>query len=88
MTGGDVPAWFVQALREALDPLETKMDKLMTDMQTVKRISSVVSCSVLLYIIFNLIHTQLFNRSHGSGDDTVLEVVPFKNGDDPTKPPV
>jgi hypothetical protein len=44
-------------------------------------------CStVILY--FNLIHTQLYNRSQGSGDDTALEVVPFENGDDPTEPPV
>ena len=39
-------------------------------------------------IIFNLIYTQLYNRSRGSGDDTALEVVQFENGDDPTKPPV
>ncbi len=39
-------------------------------------------------IIFNIIYTQLYNRSQGSGDDTALEVVPFENGDDPTKRPV
>lgn len=30
---GDVPAWFVQVLRQALDPMDRKMDKLTNDVQ-------------------------------------------------------
>ena len=45
-------------------------------------------CFALSRLFFNLIHTQLYNRSRGGGDDVALEVVPFENGDDPTKPPV
>jgi predicted RNase H-like nuclease (RuvC/YqgF family) len=94
----------VQKLSNALDPMDRKIDKLTNGMQNltedvqnlsksqehIRRISAIVGFNILLYRNFfkNLIHTQLFNRSQGSGDETALEVVLFENGDNPTKPPV
>ena len=96
-TGGDVPPWFAEALCQALESIAKLWNPLIrrsTNSQTTwmwmrKPINLQMSQTIYsTTIIFNLIYTQLYNRSRGSGNDTALEVVLFENGNDPTKPPV
>jgi hypothetical protein len=102
-TAADAQPNFAQALQQALEPMDKKMDKLtnnvqklMDDVQAIKkaqehirRISAIVSCNAVPPSSFlNVTHLQLYNRSQGSGDDAALEIVPLENGEDPTKPPV
>ncbi len=79
----------IQTIKNDVNGLKDDMRSVKTAQGHIRRISAIVSCNVaLLFLIFLTYYTQLYNRSQGSGDDTALEVVPFGNGDDPTKQPV
>ena len=77
----------IQTIKNDVNGLKNDTQSMKKAQEHIRRISAIVSCN-LPQLYFNLLHTQLYNHSQGSGDDTPLEVVPFENGDDPTIPPV
>lgn len=88
-------------LGEYLAPIRGDLQILKDDVRDIKRVqchiwklaakvSNVFPMVPPLIILIKMIHSNLKyqNMSAGAGDDAILEVVPFSNGQDPTKEPV
>jgi hypothetical protein len=87
----------VQVLKDDLQVLKGDMQVVKGDLRVVKavqsnvwkftsRVSNVFPSIPLNFLL--MIHFKDHNLSAGVGEDAKLEVVPFTNGQDPTKAPV
>jgi hypothetical protein len=77
-------------LGNRLEAVEASLDSVVASNGHTRRMMAIVECFSLSFISFSLTdnQTQIWNRGAGTGDDSVLEVVFFPGGEDPTKPPV
>lgn len=82
-------------LADALAPIRADLEVLKDDMRFVKRVQCQVwKLAAKVSNVFPsippllMIYSKNHNLAAGMGEDAKLEVVPFSNGQDPTKDPV
>jgi hypothetical protein len=87
------PPWFHHALQdgmqEALAPMYERLERLTALVEQSVRLSAIVRCvHVSLCHQYNHFSLQSYNMQAASGAVRPLEVVPFRDGSNPTIEPV
>ena len=77
------------ALRNDIEQLRNKASDIEKQQGLTRRLAAIVRDCPIYPSCSNIdVHYQLYNRSQGTAGGVELEVVPFKDGDNPTKAPV
>ena len=79
----------IQELTQNIEQLTNKVSDIERQQGLTQRLAAIVCDCPIYPSCYNIdVHYQLYNRSQGTAGGVELEVVPFKDGDNPTKAPV